>query len=104
MDNNDDVKAIEAMGKHILGRPSDLFILAALLDTPPSQTFQNMVFFCTFTVFFSVPFYRDFVDLAWWQSKFITRLSREKIFNGSEFFQTSSYFVEMKKIIVPKYF
>ena len=29
MDNNDDVKAIEAMGKHILGRPSDLFILAA---------------------------------------------------------------------------
>jgi hypothetical protein len=30
MDNNDDVKAIEAMGKHrILGRPLDLFILAA---------------------------------------------------------------------------
>ena len=32
-----------------------LFILAALLDTPPSQTFQNMVFFCTFTVFSLFP-------------------------------------------------
>ena len=30
MDNNDDVKAIEAMGKHILGQLLDLFILAAL--------------------------------------------------------------------------
>ena len=54
--------------------------------------------------FFSVPFYRDFVDLAWWQSKFITRLSREKIFNGSEFFQTSSYVVEKEKIYCSKIF
>ena len=56
-----------------------------------------MVFFCTVTVFSLFPFYRDFVDLAWWQAKLLTRLSRENIFNDSEYFQKSSCLAEMKK-------
>ena len=44
MDNNDDVKAIEAMGKHrILGRPLDLFILAAFLEDSSATYCMRLV-------------------------------------------------------------